>query len=68
MGAHVVREFTQQRLAIVFVRVVLAVAVSVAHPRLTDTPCCRETQRERRNLNGFVCKTELRVNMQFFLE
>lgn len=66
MGAHVVREFTQQRLTIVLVRVVLAVTVSVAHPRLTDAPRCRETHRERGNLNGFAWKTELRVNMQFF--
>lgn len=47
LGAYVVREFTQQCLAIIFIRVILTVAVSITHPRLTDTPRYRKRKRER---------------------
>lgn len=39
VGTHVVRELTHQRLAVVFVGVVLTVAVSVADPGFADAAC-----------------------------
>lgn len=40
VGTDVVRQLTHQRLAVVLVRVVLAVAVAVAHPGFADTARC----------------------------
>lgn len=42
VGTHMVRELTHQCFAVVLVRVVLAVAVSVAHPGFADTACYRQ--------------------------
>ena len=44
VGTNVVREFTNQRLTVVLIRVVLAVAVPVAHPRFTDAARYRITR------------------------
>ena len=41
VGTHMVGELTHQCFAVVLVRVVLAVAVSVAHPGFADTACYR---------------------------
>lgn len=43
VGAHVVGKLTHQRLAVLFIRVVLAVAVTVTDPGFTDAACCRQT-------------------------
>ena len=71
VGAHVVRQLAHQRLAVLLVGVVLAVAVAVAHPGLADaarctarggtrsTPCLLRTPEEPRLLRLSLVSSHL---------
>lgn len=41
-GTHVMRQLAHQRLAVVLIRVVLTVAVTITHPGLADAASCPE--------------------------
>lgn len=50
VGTHTVGHLADQGLTVVLVRVVLAVAVTVAHPGLTDAACWKRFKRRERDI------------------